>query len=40
LQGNQASTALPFEHADVAYSFSLMFALEMFAATVYPISDA
>jgi hypothetical protein len=35
---NQAST--PLEHAYIAYSFSPMLALEIVAATVYPISDA
>ena len=30
----------PFEPTDIAYSFSLMLALEIAAATVYPISDA
>ena len=30
----------PFEHADIAYSFSLMLALVIAAATAYPISDA
>ena len=29
-----------FDNSDIAYSFSLMLALEIAAATVYPISDA
>jgi hypothetical protein len=33
-------TSTPLEHADIAYSFSLMLALEIVASTVYPISDA
>jgi hypothetical protein len=32
--------APPFEHTDITYSFSLMLALEIAAAAVYPISDA
>jgi hypothetical protein len=30
----------PFEHADIAYYFSLMLSLEIVAPTTYPISDA